>query len=103
MSLMITKLFRCGRVNSDGIIEVFLGSAHLRRTAAKHFISARSRTWIPQCTIRPTDQLHTARLAVRRHRGIHSDGVIYRLLPARRRTARAPAARLTDGADKADG
>lgn len=40
------KLFRCGRVNGDGIIEVFLGSAHLQRhcEALQHFIHAEADT-----------------------------------------------------------
>ncbi len=69
------------------------------RREAWHFIHAEARA--VDATIfffRPdADQLRLARLAVCRYRGIHSgEAMIYELSPARRRTARAPAARLTD-------
>ena len=69
------ELFRCGRVNGNGVVEVFFGGAHFQRyrKALQHLIHSEADTVNTDNLLfrADADQLHAARLAVRGHGGIH--------------------------------
>ncbi len=70
------ELFRCGRVNGDGIVEVFFWwrpFSALPQKPLQHLIHSEADTVNTDNLLfrADADQLHAARLAVRGHGGIH--------------------------------